>query len=180
MSMQAIPVVLGFLQRPLSPISHFSSIFFSRPQLFFTTSTFLHDFNLFIRPHLFFYDLNFFSRLQHSGTTLTFQHDFNFLERLLLNNAYKCLRWDWMSSCQNFMGIRLWWNVNNQIVFVLTHVKQFFWRFKEKQSLKRWFLSVGTGLNKKISQSCRCGRASWPCLYLLLVSTLAIQGTSLT
>ena len=107
---------------------------------FFTTSTFFYDFNfparlqLFYTTSPFFYDLNFFSRLQHSGTTLTFQHDFNFPERLLLNNAYKCLRWDWMSSSQNFMGIRLWWNVNNQIVFVLTHVKQFYWRFKEKQS----------------------------------------------
>ena len=27
-----------------------------------------------------------------------------------------------------------------------------------------------------MSQSCRCGRVSWPCLNLLLLSTLAIQG----
>ena len=27
-----------------------------------------------------------------------------------------------------------------------------------------------------MNQSCRCGRVSWPCLNLLLLSTLAIQG----
>ena len=54
----------GLVRSPVSAIWYFSSTFFPRPQLFFTTSTF-------------FLDLNFFSRLQLFFTTSTFFHDFN-------------------------------------------------------------------------------------------------------
>ena len=60
----------------------FLSNFFSRLQLFFTTSnffttsTFFHAFNIFFTTSTFFHDFNFMARLKHSGMTLIFWCDF--------------------------------------------------------------------------------------------------------
>ena len=45
------------------------------------------------------------ARLKVSGTTFS---------SMLSNSTYKCS--PWISSCPNFMGNGLWWNVNSQIV----------------------------------------------------------------